>query len=368
MNVRYAIIIALVSFSATLYAEEEADQKKLTSIGIRVTEVQVNSATAKNALNMQNSLMINSAIAGVNNIMIPSASNFRGKGLEWDSSVRHTPLIRSNYLLSYSTLTSGTTILTDIDKYSYSIGYPPTTIKGQDFTVFDYSKNRLYTTRVNYGADFLIFHDSKNPFLENLSLRAGLEAYENNVTLSSKSNAYISSGTSGAITTVKNGIDFTTPDKLIYRESYLNGTLGFNYSFTFLKINKIDFGVEYFKSIQSSADFKDKSFVILSSGNTSIPLPSLQQGIVKTDIRGNRFHLGYSFQVTEALFLRLSYSGAEAMHTVRNSTATNQSGLALALLSGNSAAFLGSILHGLGPYPSSRDMRSQIGFEIGFKY
>ncbi|WP_238325531.1 hypothetical protein [Leptospira inadai] len=367
LKLKYAILIALASFSATIQAEEEATNTRLTSIGIRMTDVQVNSATAKNALTMGNSFMINSAIGGVNAIAIPSISNFRGKGFEWDSSVRHTPLIRSNYLLSYANLTSGANSLTDIDKYSITLTNPTSTIKGQDLTIYDYSKSTLVTSRVSYGADFLIFHDSKNRFLENFALRAGFEVYENDVILSSKSNVFMSSGTSGTITTVTNGVDFT-PDKLTYRESYLNGLVGLNYSVSFLGRNKIDFGLEYFKNMQGAADFQEGSFVLLRIGNTSIPISTLRQGTAKTEIVGNRFHIGYSFQVTDAVFLRLSYAGTEATHTVRSSNVTNKDGVLVAALTGNAGAILGNMLHGYGPYPSSRDTRSQIGFEIGFKY
>ncbi|TGK14112.1 hypothetical protein EHO60_01855 [Leptospira fletcheri] len=360
---KYLISLCLASFSA-LTAEEGSFFDKTGAVGFRITENTVHSATASNALTLGSNSSQWAVATGNYSITLPSPTTFRGKGVEWETSVRHTGLFRSNYLLSYSALGSE-----HIQSPAYSSSQsggtvlsPGTPTLLQDFTVWDYSKNKLDSMRASWGGDFLIFNGFKNKYLENFALRFGLEAYQNQTRLVSGSNMYYDS-----LTIAKNppfsggGVDPVTRDRIDYREFFGSAVAGLNYAIA-LGNGRIDVGVEYFSSFYGDNRFDDHSRTLATIGSKLLPLNGHVKITSQGKIEGNRFQLGYLWNFNESLFVRFSGAVSSATHSTSHGLSTLDPMLfAVNFMAGN---FISSV----GTKTSARDTRSQIGIEFGFRY
>ncbi|PJZ71533.1 hypothetical protein CH373_03345 [Leptospira perolatii] len=355
--------LLLALFATSLSAQDSFLSGKKSSMSIRAIDLRIDSATAKNALSMGNGLFLNNRLSGVNDITFAPSMQFKGQGIEWETNIRHTRLFKSNYLLSYAALTSGEAPVPNT--YDSTITFGGSPIVTHSDTAFIYSNNKLSTARISYSGDFYIFNQTKNPLLENLALRVGFESTGNFVKMISNRN--IENGYD-SFSGPTSGIDFMTKKSIEYSESYGNALLGFNYSMTFLNKNKIDFGFEYFKSFASSAAYLEKTLSIFSVGGLVLPSTGKIDGMVKTEASGARYAFGYSYLLGESAYIRFSYMMSQAVHTVTSADIKSPPGVSLFLSGDTTTALFLLTQSGLGPYPSSKDVRSQIGIEFGYKY
>ncbi|RHX91349.1 hypothetical protein DLM76_16565 [Leptospira yasudae] len=365
----------------------------------RVTDNQINSATAKNAILTQNSLMLNKAFGGTSFMSFPSTQNFRGKGFDWGMGIQNG-IYKSNILVSYAGLKADGFQNFEYEKSTLALGSGSTASR-MTTTLFDdyiYDNNKLRTGRIGYIGEILPWHANANKFLSNIGFRFGLELNGNSTQLNSTYNVYSSSlsttASSGATTTSQlNSIDFLTQRKIDYYEAFVNGVIGLSYTLELKEKHRFFISVEHFESVANSGKYSEevKAFVNLSSisGSSSsssaspllIPFTTKVKGGATTELVGNRFQFGYTYQFTELFGLNLSYGYWDATHSVTDSKVketANPLTLIGSMFSGSSSssssmssALLGFYFSGapaLGPLPSTRDVRSQISIAATLRY
>ncbi|MBM9576102.1 hypothetical protein JWG45_02955 [Leptospira sp. 201903070] len=367
----------------------------------RITDNNINSATSKNAILTQNSLLMNKAFGGTSFMSFPSTENFRGKGFDWGMGIQNG-IYKSNILVSYAGLKADGFQNLEYEKSTLAIGSGATAsrITTTSFDDYFYDNNKLRTARIGYVGEILPWHANTNKFLSNIGFRFGLELNGNSAQLNSKYNVYsselLASTGSGASTTSQlNSIDFLTQRKIDYYEAFVNGVIGLSYTLELKEKHKFFFSVEHFESMANTGKYSEevKAFVNLGStfGSSSsssatsrpllIPFTTKVKGGATTELVGNRFQFGYTYQVTELLGLNLSYGYWDATHTVTESKVketANPLTLISSMLGSSStsgasmsSALLGFYFSGapaLGPLPSTRDIRSQISIAATLRY
>lgn len=365
----------------------------------RVTDNNIDSATAKNAILTQNSLMVNRAFGGTNFVSFPTTQNFRGKGFDWGMGIQNG-IYKSNILVSFAGLKADGIQNLEYEKSALALGSGPSASKltTTSFDDYFYDNNKLRTARIGYTGEILPWHASANKFLSNIGIRLGLELNGNSTQLNSSYNVYSSTlsstASSGATTSSQlNSIDFLTQRKIDYYEAFLNGVIGLSYTLELKEKHRLFFSIEHFESLANNGKYAEevKAFVNLgstfgtssSSSATSpllIPLTTKVRGGATTELVGNRFQFGYTYQFTELFGLNLSYGYWDATHTVTDSKVKemgNPINLISTMFGGSSSgssmssALLGFYFSGapaIAPLPSTRDVRSQISIAATLRY
>ncbi|MCG6170032.1 hypothetical protein LFX25_19185 [Leptospira sp. FAT2] len=403
------ILLCLFALSVTeIAAQNQGDapspapsssKERNVEMFFRVTDNNIDSATAKNAILTQNSLMLNKAFGGTSFMSFPSAQNFKGKGFDWGMGIQNG-IYKSNILVSYAGLKTDGFQNFEYEKSTLALGSGSTASR-MTTTLFDdyiYDNNKLRTARIGYVGEILPWHANANKFLSNIGFRFGLELNGNSTQLNSTYNIYSSSfsstASSGATTTSQlSSIDFLTQRKIDYYEAFVNGVIGLSYTLELKEKHRFFFSVEHFESVANSGKYSEevKAFVNLGSafGSSSsssaspllIPFTTKVKGGATTELVGNRFQFGYTYQFTELFGLNLSYGYWDATHTVTDSK-VKETANPLTLIgsmfsssssssSSMSSALLGFYFSGapaLGPLPSTRDVRSQISIAATLRY
>lgn len=395
-------VTAQVQGDAQSAAAPTSSKGRNVEMFFRVTDNNINSATAKNAILTQNSLMVNKAFGGTSFLSFPSAENFKGKGFDWGMGIQNG-IYKSNILVSYAGLKADGFQNLEYEKSALSIGSGSTAsrIATTSFDDYFYDNNKLRTARIGYVGEILPWHANANKFLSNIGFRFGLELNGNSTQLNSTYNIYSSSlsatmGTGATTSSQLNSIDFLTQRKIDYYEAFVNGVIGLSYTLELQEKHKLFFSIEHFESVANNGKYSEevKAFVNLGStfgtGSSSsatspllIPLTTKVKGGATTELVGNRFQLGYTYQLTELLGLNLSYGYWDATHTVTESK-VKETANPLTLISSmfgsssasSSSASMSSALLGfyfsgaaaLGPLPSTRDVRSQISIAATLRY
>lgn len=328
---------------------------------IRITNASVNSATANNAMSLINIRAVNQVNSGSNEFVKPNISNFQGQGIEWETDIRHSNFIRTNYFLSHSNLYSGSNQLNDLATLNYQ---PPmgSLVNILDLSFKTYSNNKLITSRIAFLTDFFFFENSSNKYLENLAFRIGIETYGNTFSTTSKPYPYIGASNGAPYS----GIDAVNQEKIKLTETFGNAVIGFNYKLNLSQISSFDFGFEYFKSFGNDSKYENKylSMSITSLG-TYFPFSSTASGIVKSELEGFRTSLGYKYYINEIAFFRVSFAYQDSMQKVKEADVPASTGV----FSSDVSQLLWTFASPpLGPFPNSRDTRSQFGIEFGYKY
>lgn len=318
---------------------------------------------------------MNRYIGGTNNYTIPSTNKFKGKGIEIGLMSRHSGLLQTDFGISFATLFADSNIATEFTKSTLLVpsSTSSTPIIVDTMVSSEYTSNRLQTANIKLVENIFIFHDSSNQYLQGLALRLGGEIYGNEVKNTSSYN-FSTTNSSGAIALSSSGISGNTIDNIKYNEAYLNGLLGFGYSFKLAEGHKLTFGYEYFKSFENGGNYenKTKSLIVLTP-TIALPSENKIKGRVDSELIGNRVSIGYVFSVTENVSLGLSYSQLEATHRVVDSKVKEPGNIFSLLLSSSSGSinpvpFLLGSQPGFGPFPENKDFRRQIGFELIYKF
>ncbi|WP_125169480.1 hypothetical protein [Leptospira hartskeerlii] len=353
------ILLSLLLLSTSLYSKDKDQTTEGYTISkIRITNISIHSATASNAMNIVNSRGLNQIGSDSKEIVKSSISNFQGQGLEWETDIRHSNFIRTNYFLSHASLSSGNNKLNDLSTLNYSASGSPVSLNDLSFKTF--SNNTLITSRIAFLTDFFFFENSSNKLLENLALRIGFETYGNTFTASSKPYPYV--GTSNG--TPYSGIDSTYLEKVKFSEVFGNAVIGLNYKFNLTPLSSLDFGLEYFQSFANDSRYENRSITLYISPSISFPGGSKIGGIVKSELEGFRTSLGYRYDFSEITFFRISFAYQESVQKIKETNLPDSSGF----LSNNALQFVSTVIPPMGPFPTARDTRSQIGIEFGYKY
>ncbi|MGJ4789631.1 hypothetical protein [Leptospira koniambonensis] len=351
-------LLCIFLLSSSAYSKDtDQTTEGYTVSKIRITNVSVDSATANNAMSLSNSRVINQMNTGSNEFVKPNISNFQGQGIEWETDIRHSNFIKTNYFMSYADLKSGSNKLNDIMTLNSqsTMGFP---VNITDLSFRTYSGSKLATSRVAFLTDFFFFENSPNKYLENLAFRIGVEAYGNIFTTSSKPYPYV--GVSSGMP--YSGIDALNHEKIKFTETFGNAVIGLNYKFNLSPASSFDFGFEYFKSFANDSKYENQ---YISVSIISIPIASKSSGLVKSELEGFRASLGYKYAINEISFFRISFAYQDSMQRVKEADVPSTGGLSI---SSDVSQLLFSFAPPMGPFPNSRDTRSQIGLEFGYKY
>ncbi len=308
-------------------------------------------------MSLTNSRFINQLNSGTNEFVKPNISNFQGKGIEWETDIRHSNFIRTTYFLSHADLSSGGNKLNDLSTLSFQ-PLMGSQVNITDLSFRTYSSNRLITSRVAFLTDFFFFEKSPNKYLENLAFRIGVEAYGNTFSTSSKPYPYV--GVSNGMP--YSGIDALNSEKIKFTETFGNAVIGFNYKLNVSPTSSFDFGFEYFKSFANDSKYENK-FISVSTA-LPIPISSKSDGLVKSELEGFRASLGYRYDINEITFLRISFAYQDSTQKVKKADIGSTN---LGFVS-DSTQLLAAFASPMGPFPNSRDTRSQVGIEFGYKY
>ncbi|TGN02251.1 hypothetical protein [Leptospira dzoumogneensis] len=357
------ILFCVFLLSSSIYSKD-ADQtvEGYTLSKIRITNISVNSATANNAMSLINTRAINQINSGSNEFAKPSIANFQGQGIEWETDIRHSNFIRTNYFLSHANLHSGSNNLNDLATLNFqpSMGSP---VNITDLSFKTYSNNKLITSRVAFLTDFFFFENSSNKYLENLAFRIGVEAYSNTFSTSSKPYPYVGISNGAPYS----GIDAIDQEKIKLAETFGNGVIGLNYKLSLSPVSSFDFGFEYFKSFGNDSRYENQYISMsITSFGTYLLIPAKATGLVKSELEGFRASLGYRYDISEIAFFRVSFGYQDSTQKVKEADVPTAGG---SVLSGDFSQLLWTLASPpLGPFPNSRDTRSQLGIEFGYKY
>ncbi|TGN11894.1 hypothetical protein [Leptospira ilyithenensis] len=369
----FTLLVVGLTFASGLLSQE--NNKKFY---VKVSQNTVDSATLKNALEMENSLFLNRYIGGTTSYRIPQTGTFKGTGGEFGFLFKHSGLLQTNLGFSFASLSSGNQKSIDYSKSSLSFG--STSILSEITGVSEYTSNRLQTARIELVENVQFLHDSQNQFLKGFGARAGFEIYANEVKSTSpysygNSSATLSSS-SGTSTAGGNFFSITSTEKLTYNEAFVNGVLGLAYTVSINDKHKIDLGADYLKSFANRGKYTSEImslFIIPSaSGSESgFPITTKLTGDVKTELVGNRLSFGYTYQATESVSIRFTYQTTHTTHRVVDSK-VKEPGNFLTLLSNSGSAnmlpFLLGSQPGFGPFPENKDVRSQVGLEVAYHF
>ncbi|TGM00174.1 hypothetical protein [Leptospira jelokensis] len=364
------LVLLIICVHSILHAEEAVGKR----VYIKGTDITVDSATLKNGLAMQNSLVLNRYIGGTTYLAIPATNRFKGKGIEIGLNSRHSGLLQTDFGISFATLFADSNYLAEYTSSTLRLtsGTTTTAVNLESLVSSEYTSNRLQTANIKLVENIFLFHDSSNNFLQGLALRLGGEIYGNEVKVTSP--YYLTSAvSSGAFSLTGSGFSANTIDKIKYNEAYLNAVLGFGYTYKIAEGHNISFGYEYLKSVENGGNYENKTrSLFVLTPTLSLPSENKIKGKVNSELIGNRISIGYVFSVSENVSLGLSYSQTEATHRVVDSK-VKEPGNILTILTGSSSGFnplpflLGS-QPGFGPFPESKDFRKQIGFEVIYKF
>lgn len=362
--------IILFTFFVSLAISADSPKKKV--FYLRGTDINVDSASQKNALAIQNSFFFNRYLGGTTNISFVAPQKFSGRGIEVGTMDRHSGLLGTEYGLSFATLFSNSSYTSEFirSSFTFSTGNSSFNNSIDSYLTSEYTSNRLRTGSLRIVENIFIFHDSGHKFTENFALKLGGEMYGNDLKMKSPYNFGTSRIQSGSTVTDFSGLSYSSVDTITYNEMFLNAVVGFGYQIPVADGHKIVLGAEYYRSVSNSGNYKNKneSFLTLNP-TTGLPLITETKGSVRTQIEGNRFQLGYRFELTENLSFGLQYSASFASHRVTNSQIKEKANLLTILSSGqNPIAFALANLPGFGPLPENRDNRNQIAFEIVYQY
>ncbi|MDF3821054.1 hypothetical protein P3G55_14170 [Leptospira sp. 96542] len=363
------ILLFLIGFA--VYAEPGMGRETY----IRGIDMTVDSATMKNGLTMQNGLILNRLTGGSVASSIPATNRFKGRGLEFGISKRHSGLLRSNFRLQFATLFSDSQLegLYGTSSATIGTGSSAISLATGSFGVYEYTSNRLQTANIGFSEDIYIFHDSNHKFTEGFSIRLGGELYGNEIKSKSPYNYGISSTTFNGTTTAGFYSDGLTIDRITHNELFANAIIGLGYEVDFDEKHKVSVGFEYLKSLESMGKYENKNdrLQTIPLSTLAIPISTKVKGDVKTEMEGNRVQVGYQYSFNENLSLGIQYATSHATHRVVESK-VKEAGNPLSLLAGGSSLnvlpFILSGQESFGPYPESKDIRSQISLALHYRY
>lgn len=360
------ILILLLTLNFSLIAETG----KGKTFFIRGVDMSVNSATLKNGLSMQNSLIYNRLAGGTSYLSLPSTNRFNGSGIQVGSATRHNGLLETDFALSFGTLFADSNFNTEFTKSSLTLGTGSSaaTLGSTTLLTSEYSSNRLQTANIRLVENVYIFNDSGHKFTEGFSFRFGAEIYGNEVKLKSPYAFGTSDLQLGSTSSQVTGVNGSSIDRITYNEVFLNGVIGVGYVLPIAEGHKISFGYEHLKSLENTGKYKNEAQGLVSFGPTALPITTKIKGDVDTVMVGNRYILGYNFEVSENLSLGINYAETFATHRVVDSKVKEQGNPISLLTGGSPTGFLLSGLNAFGPFPENKDVRKQIGFELVYKY
>ncbi|TGK03482.1 hypothetical protein EHO58_13745 [Leptospira selangorensis] len=357
------ILLCVFLLSSSVYSKD-TDQtvEGYTLSRIRITNISVNSATANNAMSLINTRAINQVNSGSNEFVKPNIANFQGQGIEWETDIRHSNFIKTNYFLSHANLHSGSNNLNDLATLNFQ-PYMGSPVSITDLSFRTYSNNKLITSRVAFLTDFFFFENSSNKYLENLAFRIGVEAYGNTFSTSSKPYPYVGVSNGAPYS----GIDAINQEKIKFAETFGNAVLGMNYKLNLSPVSSFDFGFEYFKSFGNDSKYENQYLSMsISSLGTYLPIASKATGLVKSELEGFRTSLGYRYYINEISFFRVSFAYQDSTQKVKDADVPSSGNL---IISSDISQLLFTLASPpMGPFPNSRDTRSQFGIEFGYKY
>ncbi|MDV6237393.1 hypothetical protein CH379_017300 [Leptospira ellisii] len=398
---RFAVCFAFAFGSVSAEDSSVADDwKRHRREGFfRITQTQVNSGTIQNALLMSQAFLINQAASNSSKLSDPKIGDMKGIGFELGrNGIPGGKYYKSNLLFSYAGFKSNhiQNLQYESAAYEFVSGSPTnanyTSISANDYY---YQSNRLDTMRIGYSGDILPFATGANKFLSSLGIRVGADIYGNIAKLNSNSRLTVSGINSLNANTIFEfpRVDPFSHKTIQYTEVYLNAVLGLSYSLEVADGVRIYFSAEYFQSVLDHGFYKDEeqNFITretvygvatdpanpTSQPDIRIPITSYAKGTFDTMMKGYRVQMGYDIQLTEIFGINLSAGISEATHTVVDSNVhsrANLSGLGRATIlriapdPEEVAAMYLTSLSALGPYPSSRDYRTQLGIAFVFKY
>ncbi|WP_411822197.1 hypothetical protein [Leptospira sp. 'Mane'] len=372
MKKTFFLLVVGLTFINSISAQDE----KPTKMYFRISQNTVDSATMKNALSIGNGLIFNRYVGGTTAHSLPLTTNYTGKGAEFGVFVKHGGLLQTSAGLSFATLFSGTQQSLDYSKSSITLGSgsSASTINTESASISEYTSNRLQTAKIDVIENIHFLHDSTNPFLKGIGLRAGFEFYGNEARSTSPYYYGTASATSGSTTLTQNFFSATSVEKIKYNEVFLNGVIGLKYTIPIGEKHKIDLGIDYLKSAANRGKYTSTTESLLSfpssTGTTVFPIPITTKltGDVKTELVGNRFTIGYSYDATENISFRFSFQSLHSTHKVVDSKVKEPGNILTLFNSGsNILPFLLGSQPGFGPFPTNKDVRTQFGVEVSYK-
>ncbi|TGK42998.1 hypothetical protein EHQ12_03930 [Leptospira gomenensis] len=365
----------------------------------RIIQTEVRSGTIQNALLMSQSFLINQAYSNSLKLSDPKVGDMKGIGFELGrNGIPGGKYFKSNLLFSYTGFKSNHIQNLQYESAAYEfVSGSPTNANYTSIAALDYyyQSNRLDTMRIGYSGDVLPFASGKNKFLSSLGIRIGADFYGNLAKLNSNSRLTVSGINSLNSNTVFEfpRVDPFSHKTIQYTEAYLNAVLGLSYSLEVAEGVRIYFSAEYFQSVLSHGFYKDEEQNFISRETVygvaadpaspaqqpdfRIPITTYGKGTFDTMMKGYRLQMGYDIRLTETFGVNLSAGVWEATHTVVDShvqTRANLSGIGRATIlritpdREEVAAMYLTSLPALGPYPSSKDYRTQLGAAFVFKY
>ncbi|XDD55336.1 hypothetical protein AB3N62_05870 [Leptospira sp. WS4.C2] len=367
------LILGILVFANSMLFSQTNREKVFYLKG---TDLTVDSATLKNGLLMQNSLVLNRYIGGTTYFALPATNKFKGKGIELGFNSRHNGLLQTDFGISFATLFADSNFLSEYSNASIRLGSGSTasTLNSESLISSEYTSNRLQTANIKLVENIYAFHDSGNKFLEGIAFKIGAEIYGNEVKMTSPYNFSNSVTTSGTTSVFSSGVSANVIDKIKYNEAYFNAVLGLGYTFKIAEGHNLVVGYEYLKSAANGGNYENKTrSLLVLSPTIAFPSETKIKGKVDSELVGNRISLGYLFSVSENVSFGISYSHTEATHRVVDSK-VKESGNILSLITGassgsfNAIPFLLGSQPGFGPFPESKDIRRQIGIEVVYKF
>lgn len=350
-----------------------ADTNESTAY-IRGYDLTVDSATLKNGLAIQNSLILNRLIGGTTNFTIPATNQFKGKGIEIGINKRHSGLLGTDFGISFATLFADSNYTGVYANSSLRVGSGSSAINlsSDSFTASEFTSNRLQTANIKLAENIYFFHDSGQKFLEGLALRVGGEIYGNEIKATSPYNIYNSNSNINGTIIQGSGFAVSPINETTYNEAYLNAILGIGYNLKIAEGHNLTIGYEYLKSVANSGNYKSKTkSLLVLSPTLAFPSETKMKGKVESEMEGNRINLGYRFMISENVSFGINYSHTEATHRVVDSKVKEPGNFFTLLTSGSSfnpIPFLLGSQPGFGPFPENKDIRRQIGIEFALRY
>jgi hypothetical protein len=370
---QFLFVFLFVVFSLSADSSE-------TKAGIygKISRVEQTSATARNAVLLPNTRIVNNSLRGAldynHNLC---AGKFKGQGVELGFKNGKSMFV-GNLFFDYSELKSDCGNYLNFYDYSLAarMGNDTFLLNENRVSMVPFNQNSLRLINVGYTANLYLFKGRKIPVLEYFSLKFGGQLKHDSSKIQSN-HSYGASNLS-LVSTAASPVSIHNPLSINIFDEY--------------NIRNVEYGIEFIAGLSFLVPIAERHFLglgldylhgpgrgIYSNKNRSPGLspfipgtPILYQNKLsgKTEVvfSGARFSFGYSYQTNDNFAIRLSYTNSQVEHRLKNTKVKWSSKDAASLLAGNYIGYAASSANGFGPNPSSKDNQSRFSLEFIYSY
>lgn len=396
------ILILSLIFSTNLSAQNLVntfDPEKINHWNIKISTINWESATVKNALDVPYTTFITDFLKGKFNLQVnDSPKRIKAVGYQL-STPKCSKDQCSDFYINFITSASNSFISYNNQNETFSSNFQSgqvllrLTINNNSEAFLSSSKQDLKNLFIGYHNDYLLLQN--DPYLKNLGIRfgIGLDIYQYKLNYNGIQN-------STNLIQIQSLVDTSLPPSapspiqfrsiltsdLNYLEFALKLKLGVNYSYEFLDRNLIFAGLDFLLGYGAISYKLKELFINLdllsllsntgSSGQTNplaafsaLPRPRQTDGPAFLEVSGYEYSISYGYKIDEKQIVRIIYKYRQEFHNLKSPKIEPEETINFnAIISGDLTPIVLSQLKPQGLLPNNSDFQREIGIEYMYKF